>query len=1119
MATPFDSVVQQQIAAVREGGLPDRLLLQRFVETGDEAAFALLIRRHTAMVLGVCRSVLSRDAEDACQATFLLLARKAANIRNPDALAGWLHAVAHRTAGKARTEAARRRSCEKQASVPECQVSADDLSWREVAGALHEELGRLPEQYRLPLILCCLEGRTRDEAARQLGWGVGKLKGMLDRGRRLLRRRLERRGLSLSAALLAGTLGRPAVSPAASEAITHACRAYMRGHLHAPAADLANRSLGIATSRVRLTALFLATAVAGACASVLLASRTAADDQPPVASNQGQPARTARPDGDGEPLPPGAMARMGTRRFLAGATSRQVAFSPNGRQILVSDWGGFTVLNAGTGKQVRRVDTSPGVVNSLSLSSDGKRVALGLDTNDEKKCPSGVQVRDVESGRLLRQCKDPVGRQQYLRVQFSPDGKAVTSYSYPARTVHLWDAGTGREIRHWLVSADSAYSPVFTPDGKTLVAADRRAILFWDVATGREVRRISDHPGAVVYQLEVSPDGKLLASQALKEKPAVDVAYRLDGRIFLWDIATGKRIGEIEYRANPDRFPPSLRPDTADVAHFHFSPDSTTLVTTGGDGILSVWDLAVGGKLLRQWEAAEWGNEFAFSPDGKALAVSCGATAVRLWDPATGKETRKRPGHHSGVYHLALSPDGRTLASAGQPREILLWDAMTGRELRRFTTADWRLLDMRFSGDGNALITTSDNTVVHVRDARTGAELRQFAAPPIGKTERRVLSPDGKLSASILEMWKEPRNEAGVIVWDSATGQEVRRFTDATWPEVVGFSSGGKSVLVWSGRTQIRERDVATGKVLRDVEAGDGITSTGRFSPDGSWFVCNGRDETLLLYYLQTDGGHRRLDPPSAAAIQSTYEFSPDSRTLALGDYKGIRLYETASGKIRRSLDGGHVVAMTFSVDCRRLYSGSSDTTVLAWDLTGREGAAPVAAELSAAEADARWAGLASEDAAVAYCALWALAESPGRAVAFLGDHLRPLQPAGADHLRRLIEQLDAAEFAVRDAASKELEGLGEQAETALRRALAGGLFPEQRRRAEALVARIDTARVEPAPATLREIRAVEVLERIGTPEAIRLLRDLAAGVPEARLTRESAASLTRLTLRAKAGP
>ncbi len=181
----------------------DKDLLERFARQRDQEAFAALVRRHGPMVLGVCRSVLrhEQDAEDACQATFLVLARKAGALRRPEAVGPWLHGVAYRLALHARS--ALRRS-EARAAPGEVGPDVDpaaELIAREGQALLHEELVRLPAWYRDPLVLCYLQGATRDEAAQQLGCPVATLKSRLERGRQLLRTRLARRGLTLPAAL------------------------------------------------------------------------------------------------------------------------------------------------------------------------------------------------------------------------------------------------------------------------------------------------------------------------------------------------------------------------------------------------------------------------------------------------------------------------------------------------------------------------------------------------------------------------------------------------------------------------------------------------------------------------------------------------------------------------------------------------------------------------------------------------------------------------------------------------------------------------------------------------------------------------------------------------------
>jgi RNA polymerase sigma-70 factor (ECF subfamily) len=185
----------------------DEQLLDSFLTRHDQAAFEALVRRHGPMVLGVCRRVLPNphDVEDAFQATFLVLIHKARALSRRELLANWLYGVAYRTAVKAKGEAARRRLHERHAGAAALMASepAPDLLDGELGQVLDEELQRLPKKYRVPLVLCYLEGQTYEQTARQLGWTPGTVSGRLARARDLLRDRLTRRGVTFAGGLLA----------------------------------------------------------------------------------------------------------------------------------------------------------------------------------------------------------------------------------------------------------------------------------------------------------------------------------------------------------------------------------------------------------------------------------------------------------------------------------------------------------------------------------------------------------------------------------------------------------------------------------------------------------------------------------------------------------------------------------------------------------------------------------------------------------------------------------------------------------------------------------------------------------------------------------------------------
>jgi RNA polymerase sigma-70 factor (ECF subfamily) len=216
---------------------PDGHLLERYVATRDENAFAALVDRYGPLVLSVCQRVLqhAQDAEDAFQATFLVLARRAATLDGQGPLANWLHAVAYRTAAKARQRAALRRAHElhglNMSTVPASEEEQQE--WSDLRPLLDEELNQLPEKYRAPLVLCFLEGKTHEQAARELGWPSGSMSRRMNRARELLRERLARRGLTLSTGLLfmliAKNAGAVTVSPTLASMTTKAALAFGAG--------------------------------------------------------------------------------------------------------------------------------------------------------------------------------------------------------------------------------------------------------------------------------------------------------------------------------------------------------------------------------------------------------------------------------------------------------------------------------------------------------------------------------------------------------------------------------------------------------------------------------------------------------------------------------------------------------------------------------------------------------------------------------------------------------------------------------------------------------------------------------------------------------------------------
>jgi RNA polymerase sigma factor (sigma-70 family) len=238
-AAPLDTVIQhlrQIVAAQTSRDSTDAQLVHAFAVERDQSAFTALVQRHGALVMSVCRHVLrhEQDAEDAFQATFLVLARQATTIRKPDSVASWLHGVALRVSWNAKKAAARRRKHEGRAQTVAPPQPSQDLAWPEVKALLDEEIQRLPPKYRTVFVLCCMESHSRAEVARCLGVNEGTISSRLAQARSRLQSRLAQRGVALSVVLgataLADQTARAAVAPVLVDATVKAACYFAAGH-------------------------------------------------------------------------------------------------------------------------------------------------------------------------------------------------------------------------------------------------------------------------------------------------------------------------------------------------------------------------------------------------------------------------------------------------------------------------------------------------------------------------------------------------------------------------------------------------------------------------------------------------------------------------------------------------------------------------------------------------------------------------------------------------------------------------------------------------------------------------------------------------------------------------
>jgi RNA polymerase sigma factor (sigma-70 family) len=1087
----------RQLAGEREAPLPDAELLRRYLATRDESAFAALVRRHGPMVFAVCQSVLRRrhDAEDAFQAVFLVLARKAGSIRRPESLSSFLQGVAYRMSLKARADNVRRQLREAKAPFLEPAVSAsDDLSWGELRAVLHAELSALPERLREPLVLCYLEGLTQDEAARRLGWTPATVKGRLQRGREKLRRRLERRGVALTAALAAALTGQ-----ALAETAVRMAPPFTVATVTSAATTLASGFLRswLPMKLAMLSAVLLSAGLVAGGAVMQSPKPQSGEAAAPSAEKPAAERSAARTDLYGDPLPKGAIARMGSIQLRHTGLSDFLVL-PDGKTILTAGDRVLHFWDMAAGKQVREVKLqgAAGPVGHATLSPDGKIVAA---LNQKQ-----LVFWEVQSGKQIKKIDGQPENAVFLH--FSPDGKTLAVGTWDAKAT-LWEWQKKKERQVPLpdrkAGIDSTFHGCFSPDGKWFVAGGGwfNPLCVYESATGREVHRLNCYASIST----ISPDSKRLAVASMRnDKGGAETVLRF------FDLANGKELAHYPLGHKNSYF------------FLSFSPDGKTLAC-GRSERDCLLDCATG-RVVHNLSC--WTDGVAFSPDGKTL-VSGSGSRLRLWDTATGRECLNRPGDFAGRPAPAVSPDGHLLASANWiDATINLWDAASGRLLRALPLKEKMryVCNLTFSSDGKTLIAGCEREdALLFWDAGTGKEQRIVQLKdanrqnsPMIDFHQMHIAADGK-RVSTLERFFAPGESTRLALWDMATGKLVSRHSlpprllSPYSLESVWLADGMAVVLrLKDGLTRMR---VETGAVRFRIPDTSSVNALAASPDDRLLAAVRPAEAEKRAVVCVWESATGKEVATVATGQASRLALTPDNRLLVAAEGKRLGVWDLATGKerCRWSLPES-ATRLLLSPNGRRVFTALADGTALVWDLTPsfHRGEA-LANNPGEKELAAWWTDLASDDAKRAYAAIWRLSESPETAVAFLRRRLKPATDADLKEIRRHIADLDSDTFAVREKAFKHLAMLGDAAEPALRRTLENKPSVEVRRRIQLLLEKLGEQL--PSGEALRTLRALEVLEHTGAAGR-RLLHELAMGAEGARLTREAAAALTRLNRR-----
>jgi WD40 repeat protein len=612
---------------------------------------------------------------------------------------------------------------------------------------------------------------------------------------------------------------------------------------------------------------------------------------------EGAPPAGIRTDQQGDPLPPGAVARMGAVRFRHTGEVSSLAFFPSGKVLASTSGGAVHLWEVPTGELLATMGQNEGYHRSihLAISPDGGLLAsMNFDNT--------VGIFDLNTRKELRTFPA-----EGTFVEFSPDGAVLGAGD------RLMDMTSNKEIRKL-----AGQFWAFSPDSKMLLCAStdpespgRRLITLREVATDKVVAKRHASDNFVFEFPTFFADSKKIAVG--RGEAGIEILDSLNAKgSVAWDVR-GQRI-----------------------ASLGFSPDGKRLVSAGDRKLIAL-DAGTGKILYEIDGRGEIGpHAFAFSRDGKTLAAGWGPE-IRLADAATGMPLPRAAGPAGLIHALAFSPSGDTLVTGAEDGSVFVWETATGKPLRELKGHVKQISAVAFSPDGKVVATAGWEANLNVWDPAAGTILREFRQEIASCL---AFAPDGKTLAA--GYWDKK-----IRLLDITDGKLLRIIDDHRGRlETIAFSRDGKMLAAasedvsrgfMSTRHSLRLWDASTGREAVPLTGHQGLVHALAFSPDGKTLatiqLASSKPEIRL--WDTVNGKLIRRWEVQPHGLRTCLAFLPDGKTLVSVDSHAVRIWDVSSGKERSSFKSSQpfIWQMTVSADGKRVATAGGDGTVLVWDL------------------------------------------------------------------------------------------------------------------------------------------------------------------------------------------